>query len=157
MRAALTTLKLVLDELEVKPVIDTLADRKRVQKAVYLAQAAGVDLGYSYGWYLRGPYSPRLTRDYFALDEGLRSGYAAEQVRLKLPVLKALKKARPLFDVPAGVPLAQEDWLELLASLRYLQVERRLSADEADDIIKSEKPKLLAYVEAGREALSGTL
>ena len=64
MRESLVALDLVLDELGVPTKVDTFRDRKLVQKAVYVAKAAGVDLGYTYGWYVHGPYSPALTRDY---------------------------------------------------------------------------------------------
>ncbi len=41
-------LKLILDGVNIDCSIDTLDDRKRVQKAVYLAQLSGVDLGYRF-------------------------------------------------------------------------------------------------------------
>lgn len=34
-----------------------------VQAAVYIGKVAGVDLGYRYGWYVYGPYSPSLHED----------------------------------------------------------------------------------------------
>lgn len=60
MDSNLIALKLFLDDLGVSADIETIDDRKRVQKAVYLGQAAGADLGYRFGWYLLGPYSPSL-------------------------------------------------------------------------------------------------
>ncbi len=39
------------------------------QKTIYLLQAFGLYLGYSFNWYLRGPYSPGLTRDAYSLAE----------------------------------------------------------------------------------------
>ena len=69
MKKAQINLKLFLDALEISSEISTLEDRKRVQKAVYIGQEAGVDLGYSYGWYLLGPYSPELTQNYFTLAQ----------------------------------------------------------------------------------------
>ena len=35
------------------------------QKTVFLLQLKGLDMGYDFGMYLRGPYSPSLTRDLF--------------------------------------------------------------------------------------------
>ena len=40
-------------------------DRLRLQKIVFLSRQLGHDLGYSYNWYARGPYSPSLTRILF--------------------------------------------------------------------------------------------
>src|SRR5438445_2603540 len=62
----LVALRLVLKELGIPQEPTDLAARKRIQKAVYLAQSAGVPLGYDFGWYKRGPYSPSLARSYFS-------------------------------------------------------------------------------------------
>ena len=74
MEQKLIALKMFLDALGVPETIDTIDDRKRVQKAVYLGQLSGIDLGYRFGWYLKGPYSPALTRDYFGLAEAIGLG-----------------------------------------------------------------------------------
>lgn len=153
MRPSLATLKLVLDRLDVPSSISNLIDRKRVQKAVFLAQAAGVRLGYEYGWYLKGPYSPGLTRDYFALDEALASEEAPSQLRLRDDVDEQLGKVVPLLRVPARVKLQQPDWLELLASILYLETQRKLGRSEADSIIRREKPRLHPYTAEARRVL----
>ena len=36
-------------------------ERLICQKKVYLLQSLGTNLGYTYNWYVRGPYSPALT------------------------------------------------------------------------------------------------
>src|SRR5205809_136660 len=113
MDTRLIVLKLFLEELGVSPGIDTLDDRKRVQKAVYLGQRAGVDLGYRFGWYLLGPYSPALTRDYYSLAEGLASGDRSSQDKQLNPGVRArLHRILPLLEPPPDVSLTQEDWLE---------------------------------------------
>jgi hypothetical protein len=38
-----------------------------LQKTVYLMEQFGLNIGYSFSWYLRGPYSPNLTRDTYEL------------------------------------------------------------------------------------------
>jgi len=38
-----------------------------LQKTVYLLEQFGLNIGYDFSWYLRGPYSPSLTRDVYAL------------------------------------------------------------------------------------------
>lgn len=48
---------------------ETLEDRKRFQKTVYLIQAFGIDLGYEFNWYVHGPYSPRLAKVGYKLEE----------------------------------------------------------------------------------------
>ena len=144
----LVALKLLLDELGLRPQISTLNDRKRLQKSVYLAQIAGVDLGYRFSWYLRGPYSPSLTRDYFALAKEIGMGDRThEGKRLKNALREHLEKIRPLLTVPEGVDLGQPSWLELLASLHYLRQVRKESRSEAVQILEKEKPTLAPYFE----------
>jgi uncharacterized protein YwgA len=41
--------------------------RLLTQKTVYLLQSFGLYLGYLFTWYIRGPYSPSLTRDAYDL------------------------------------------------------------------------------------------
>ena len=52
--------------------MDTFDGRLRFQKTVQLLQSFGLDLGYRYNWYLRGPYCPDLTKDGFELKEVIR-------------------------------------------------------------------------------------
>src|SRR6266851_4519048 len=116
----LAGLALALEHLGVPRDTDTLPGRLRLQKSIFLAQQAGVDLDYRFGWYIRGPYSPVLTRDYFALSaasaEEAIAGY-----RLTDEARAALDGILPLFNVPAGVNLRPEQWLELVGSWRYLK------------------------------------
>src|SRR6266516_1455458 len=99
----LISLKLVLDHLGVPASSSTLPDRKRLQKVTYLAQAAGADLGYRFSWYLMGPYSSVLTRDYFTLGPDVAQ--QAGQYRLTQQVEAALAKVAPLLQVPEGIHL----------------------------------------------------
>lgn len=48
---------------------ETLEDRKRFQKTIYLIQAFGIDLGYEFNWYVHGPYSPKLAKVGYKLEE----------------------------------------------------------------------------------------
>ena len=48
-------LKLTWDALGLPDQLDSFAARLSLQKAIYLVQEAGVQLGYSFHWYLRGP------------------------------------------------------------------------------------------------------
>jgi len=52
--------------------IDTFEDRLKLQKLVYIARYYGIDLGYNFSEYLRGPYSPELADDYYMLSEKLK-------------------------------------------------------------------------------------
>jgi uncharacterized protein YwgA len=148
MDTRLVALKLFLDELQIPTDIETVDDRKRVQKAVYLGQLSGIDLGYRFGWYLMGPYSPALTRDYYSLAEAIASGDRDyEDKELQRSVRDRLRTVLPLIEVPQDIALSQEDWLELVSSLHYLRKVRRCSDKEAKDILKEEKPRLFSFAD----------
>ena len=113
-------LKLALDALQLPLCLNTFDDRMAIQKAIYLCQEAGVHLGYRYSWYLRGPYSPDLTRDAFALRAGQNSGFdETAGWNLDEESIRKLQKIKPLWqdNKLAG---EQPRRLELLASVLFL-------------------------------------
>ena len=143
-------LKLALDVLDVATTPETFTDRLTLQKATYLVQAAGVRLGYRYSWYLKGPYSPELTRDYFQLTPGwdIADGY-----RLRDDQMESLRRAATVSIPPPATGLARADWLELLASLHYLMERLGKTFQEASEIIGVTKAHLHPHVVAAHEAL----
>ncbi len=150
----LVVLKLFMDELGVPSDINTLDDRKRVQKAVYLGQLTGADLSYRFGWYLMGPYSPTLTKDYYSLSEAIASGDREyEKHKLQRAWRERLSGIRPLMDVPEDVNLTQENWLELLSSLHFLLKIRKLDPDEAKSVLHEKKPHLGSFVDKAKAKL----
>jgi uncharacterized protein YwgA len=155
MEERLVALDLFLEALGVPPDIETVVDRKRVQKAVYVGQRAGVDLGYSYSWYLMGPYSTSLTRDYYALADALASGAKArvQEHKLQPELEKRLKAIRPLLTPPRGVGLDDESWLELIASYDYLRKVSNYSHAKALETLQERKSHLVPYVAKAVEAL----
>lgn len=154
MDTPIIALKLLLDGLNVSNEIGTVADRKRLQKAVYLGQVKGVDLGYRYGWYLKGPYCPSLARDYYKLSEALE--VCPEDFRnwnLHPTLVANLVTARGLLEKPADVTLAIEDWLELLASYHFLRKIRGLPDGDACSTLQKEKPHVFPYAQRAKEWL----
>src|SRR5262249_25837222 len=123
MNAARLELKLVLDEAGISQLdLRTFSQRFNIQKRIYLIQLMGLDLGYRYGWYLRGPYSRSLTADAFALRDELIAGETHHAAyRLSPKAAERIAKARKLWDVPSGLSIGTDEWLELLASLHYLR------------------------------------
>lgn len=163
MNNALTILKLYLTTLGVPPDINTIDDRKRVQKAVYLAQAAGANLHYRYNWYVRGPYSPDLAKDYYKLSEaillddissaGNKTANEENAPPLKDWIRQKLQSLDSIIETPAGVNLPQADWLELASSLHYLQTVDKDDLDKAREVIEREKPHLKDYVDVAQAKL----
>lgn len=114
-------LNLAIDGLGLEFKIDTFEDRLILQKAIYLAQAGGVHLGYYYHWYLYGPYSPSLTRDEYAVyEERARDMDDSKSWKLDTDSLYRLKRLQGL--IPEGQKRRRK--LELLASVHFL-VERK--------------------------------
>jgi uncharacterized protein YwgA len=157
MNARQIAVKLLLDHLNIPSDITTFDDRKRVQKAIYLSQRAGVGLGYRFGWYLKGPYSADLTGDYFALARDLATGRRDhEDQELTETVQEQLQTIQPILERPKWFHRPLEDWLELVASLDYLLQVRRLDIRKAQKVFENEKPALKDYVSRARQELRKT-
>lgn len=148
MDTKLIVLKLFLDALDIKDKIETVDDRKRVQKAIYLGQLGGVDLGYRFGWYLMGPYCPSLTKDYYALAGELAARSTDYKGKsLKDSVKNSLSSIAPLLRSPGDIELAQENWLELLASTHFLLTISGLDYNSAHEALRQKKPHVERYFE----------
>ena len=121
--------KLTVDGLNLPFKTDYFTDRLIMQKAVYLAQAAGVNLGYFYHWYLHGPYSPSLTRDEYSIDADIAAGLDDSQGwKLDEKSSQRLEEIKAIFSEPERDKLARK--LELLASVHFL-IDRQ-QASKAD-------------------------
>ena len=106
-------LKLVMSQLGIPPTLDSFDDRLILQKKIYLAQQAGVDLGYHYYWYLRGPYSRALVGDAYDMELTTRPprGWCLdEETKQKLSILRdffdKLRNASKSFELYASVLFA---------------------------------------------------
>lgn len=141
----LAVLDLFLEELGVGSKIGSVSDRKLIQKAVYLGQLAEVDLGYRFSWYVMGPYSTSLTRDYYQLNETDPKDRQIDRT-LKPAIAKKLQSISKLFVPPKDVSLNKPEWLELLASWHYLRKVSNKAEGDAKITIKEEKPHLYNFV-----------
>lgn len=152
MEARLRALLGLLNALNVDLDIETVRDRKLLQKAVYLGQLSGVDLGYRFGWYLMGPYSPALTKDYYEAADQLEAGYPAGSRSLNEALVEKINAIKPLFEPPKDGP-DKTGWLELLASYHFLRKESKKRETEVAAIIGEQKPQLSKYVSRAKAAL----
>ena len=85
-------------------------DKLEVQKITYLAQIQGIELGYDFEWYLRGPYCKQVSEDARAAAESELEGCQdmdAEQID------EFAKYIKPHTE--------DAEWLEIAASLVYLK------------------------------------
>lgn len=93
-------------------------DRLEVQKIPYIAQEYGLDLGYSFSWYLKGPYSKQVTHDGYLIYRSLKSGEKLNQLKPTLDE-KKLQEFQKIISPYMSDPV----WLEIAASLLYLRKE----------------------------------
>ncbi len=123
MNPARVGLKLILDEAGIPDIkLETFSERFNIQKRIFLIQVMGCDLGYRFGWYIRGPYCRELTADAFALKDELNSGERDhERFNLKPQTKDRIQKSKKLWSPPVDSGVSQDDWLELLASVHYLR------------------------------------
>lgn len=112
--------------------------RLRFQKLVYLLQAFDVYLGYDYSWYLRGPYCSTLAASGFALDgfythvpKGVRMAFASPLVDGRFEDFKRRIGGR---ENDAG-------FLEIAASIHFLDVGCRLAREEALRRVANKRPE----------------
>ncbi len=118
---------LVLNELGIAPKLDTFNRRLTVQKALYLAQALGVDMGYFFGWYLHGPYCSTVARDLFsAVVDADEMARVRSEWTLDRTFKHRLAGLRNAVTLSSATPGAAQDesalarHLELLASVHFL-------------------------------------
>lgn len=97
---------------------DTFDDRLICQKKVYLLEALGTDLGYTFNWYVRGPYSPSLTNYVYNNLEVLKANDFS-QYNLSAAAKNNIDKVNNLLDAKKQ-DMSNASWYELLASLFYI-------------------------------------
>ena len=104
-------------------------DRLRLQKLLFLARKLGFDAGFSFDWYLRGPYSPSLTRMLFS---------AQDQDQLHPTEFTLTANERSIVDrltTLLGEDIENHQVLELLASVWYHIRRRGYSEAESQALI----------------------
>jgi uncharacterized protein YwgA len=102
---------------------ESFDDRLICQKKIYLLQSLGTDLGYTYNWYVRGPYSPSLTNYvYNNLDVLSSNDFSAYS--LSPDAEKNIERVNALLE-DKREDFGIVSWYELLASLLYIFNNRR--------------------------------
>jgi hypothetical protein len=148
-------LQLVLNELGGAD-ISTQEDRISIQKLICLVQEAGLQLGYSFNWYVRGPYSPGLTSDYYQIASKREAVEAAAQnYTLSQPARAAVQRVANIVTPPVQANLPKVLWLELIASIAFLVRRYRMSREAARAKVHLSKPYLAPHFDVGYQALAG--
>lgn len=139
----------ILRELEVPVDVSSKGARIAMQKAIYLAQTTGADLGYRFSWYLNGPYSTSLADTYYHLNENF-SSYASYEAgpefKKQLAPIAKLIKARPNHA-------NFNDWLEAVGSLHFMVRVMGREMSVAVERCKYLKPKLAGLLDLAKVEL----
>jgi hypothetical protein len=104
----------ILEVLDVPLDIDSKDGRLRMQKSIYLSQLAGLNLGYSFNWYINGPYSSALADDYYEAKRGVDEDSVKQFKRIVEPKLNEIKA---ILETPPGKSAVS--WAEAVGSLAY--------------------------------------
>ena len=123
----------VLSELGIKPVMTSFSTRLRVQKILYLLQELGLQTGWKFSWYIRGPYSPDLAHELFEHREK-----AAKDLKADDNENKAIRKFRDKFG---QLPLNAQQ-LEAAAAVMYVAKSTGLRSAALATRVSKEKPYL---------------
>ncbi|WP_019557608.1 hypothetical protein [Thiomicrorhabdus arctica] len=132
----LQLLKQFYCELNVPQDVVSIDQRLVLQKVALLGQSVGVSLDYTYNWYVKGPYSPSLTEDYFKLQ-----GYVDKPSQFKFnqavkEKLNSLSEVIHKHDVDGKI---LPKWVEALASIVFLIKKTHKTEDEAIAVLFSQK------------------
>ncbi|MFH1056234.1 MAG: hypothetical protein V1717_00325 [Candidatus Micrarchaeota archaeon] len=120
-----------LKEIGFKPKIAKFSDKVVIQKVVYLLQMKGVKLGFDFGLYVRGPYSPGLTKEIYS-----RKG-DFEQLKTRTELsgkeTEAAKELNEIFD-------AKPAMLEIAATYAFFAYGQKQDPLTAQKNVKIMKP-----------------
>ncbi len=111
--------------------------RLALQKTIYILQTAGVNLGYRYSWYLRGPYSRELAADAYSIREELDATFdESEGWKLDDQSTNTVERLKPsLTETPREFNGSLSKWLEVLASVLFL-IHTEKTLDKSPPAIK---------------------
>jgi len=122
MNKKLINLKLLTDEFDEKLNLEGFDNRLLLQKRVYLIQRLGVNFGFNFHWYLKGPYCPELTECAFTLKADTETQEAANSFVFNDDATAILDRYKGLErEVSSLYGRRLPDWLELMASIHFMR------------------------------------
>ncbi|MBI5037001.1 hypothetical protein HZC09_06705 [Candidatus Micrarchaeota archaeon] len=120
-----------LKEMGFRPKIAKFSDKIVIQKVVYLLQMKGVKLDFDFGLYVRGPYSPGLTKEIYS-----RKG-DFEQLKTRTDLsgkeTEAVKELKEIFNSKSAL-------LEIAATYAYFAYGQKQDPITAQKNVKIMKP-----------------
>lgn len=114
--------------------------RMKMQKCIYLMGQLGLNIGeYDFSWYKHGPYSQQLQNDMYE-----ESGKEESILYYSEFAQSVLKQVQEMVEVARqdGFGYTEEQWVECLASVHYLNRIFQGNREKALDELFSRKPHL---------------
>jgi uncharacterized protein YwgA len=122
---------------------NSFENRLVYQKIIYLLQYSGVNLGYRFNWYIRGPYSPELTNVIFKIQEEPSVYSESQNIRFKNQ--EEIDKKITKFLKTLGENAKNPEFLEILASISYIK-ENDAAYANSDERLKNRLISLKPFV-----------
>lgn len=113
-----------------KPTIDNFQDRLVIQKVVYLLQLKGIKMGFNYGLYIRGPYSPDLSKELYSHEHELNKFIT--DTKLTQKELEEVHELKELLEPKPGL-------LEVAATYAYFAYSQRQDPTTATKNVRTMK------------------
>ena len=110
--------------------IDHFFDRLKIRKAAYIFQTFSIDLGYKFGFYVKGVYSPALADDYYHNRNVFENQDQVDNLTAKEKAIAG--QIKEILDKPNA--------LEAVSSVLYFQQNKSASSVDAA-IIKTKEVK----------------
>jgi uncharacterized protein YwgA len=112
--------------------MNSLDTRIKLQKLVYILKSEGIDFGYNFTWYIRGPYSSDLADDGFYLSKRMAETFSTPYNKSTedQTVIDKLSKVKHI--------IRNSNTAELVAS--YLFLHRNYGVNTTDELMKR-KPR----------------
>jgi len=122
----LEKLLIYLKELNIKPELKSFENRLIIQKTACLLKMLGFDIKYKFSMYVRGPYSPDLTKELYKNDLNNFQGEVSKKEKEKLKKFKEITEMNPKY-------------LELMTTYAFLEKEEGYNEIEAKIKLKQIK------------------
>lgn len=97
-------------------------NRILIQKMVYILQCAKINFDYRFTWYLKGPYSIKLSHEEFLAVENK----TRKEAELEANEKEIIEKLKNEF----GTSLSNEKDMELIGSLLFIQYDMKVNEKE---------------------------
>jgi uncharacterized protein YwgA len=110
--------------------MDEFNKRLVLQKTIYLLQSFDLYLGYKFSWYIHGPYCTELTRDGYNIPE------IDDDTQITVFSSHEDENRFSQFLDFLGENKNNPDWLEIIASIRFLkEINPQMEKEKILDIV----------------------